>query len=663
MATANFQQSYTDFPREWVSEEMTKVSDRLIQRRILLLLLIMLVASGFLAARLGYLQLWQNEFFQTKALEQRIQRIPVEGLRGAIYDRNGVPLALSVSAHTVYAIPAEVEDPEGTAKTLAGILGLDEDFILQRLSKRSATEWLKKKVGEEEARQIITLGLPGIGIVPTSTRIYPYGSVAPQVLGFVGIDNQGLEGLELYYDDFLRGTPGQTVFERDAHGRALEDGVRGYLPGTRGGDLFLTLDIFLQRIAEEEVRRATQETGSRLGLVLITDPKSGEILANAVYPTYDIEEFAKYPVANRRNIAVTDTYEPGSTFKAVTAAIAVNEGVASLHSGFFDPGYIRVSGWTIRCWNRGGHGSQSFAQTMQNSCNPYYAKLALDLGAERFYAGLTDFNLGYKTGVDFPGEMGGTLRAPSPNVPLVTWANIGFGQGLTITPIQLIASFGAIANDGIYSVPHYVKKLVTVEGAFPPDIPEQRQIVGIEAADITAYVLRSAVEVGSGKRAEVPGYDVAGKTGTAQLVENGRYSHSKMVTSFAGFAPKDDPQMAALLVLWEPQGAFYGGIIASPVFARLAQKVLPYLGVEPKSTVSSGNRQAVVPDVGNLSVEQGTLLLKRAGFHVEVVGPGTRIIGQVPAPEARVDEGSLVYIYTDTDDSQVSTEQPNPYGA
>lgn len=642
---------------------MAKVSERLIQRRILMLLFTMLVGSVLLGTRLGYLQLWKNEFFQTKALEQRIQKIPIEGLRGTIYDRNGVPLAMSVSAHTVYAIPAEVENPQATAATLAGILDLDEEFILQRITKRSATEWLKKKVGEEQARQIIALDLLGIGVVPTSTRIYPYGSVAPQVLGFVGIDNQGLEGLELYYDDFLRGTPGQTVFERDAHGRALEDGVRGYLPGEKGGDLVLTIDIFLQRIAEEEVRRATLETGSRLGVIVITDPTNGEILATARYPSYDIEEFEKYPVENRRNIAVTDAYEPGSTFKAVTAAIAVNEGVASLNSGFFDPGYIRVSGWNVRCWNRGGHGSQTFAQTMQNSCNPYYAKLALDLGAERFYAGLTDFNLGYKTGIDFPGEVGGTLRAPSPNIPLVTWANIGFGQGLTVTPIQLIASFGAIANDGIYSVPHYVKELVTSEGSFPPDIPEQRQIVGTKAAETTAYVLRSAVEVGSGKRAEVAGYDVAGKTGTAQLVEHGRYSHSKMVTSFAGFAPKDDPKMAALLVLWEPQGAFYGGIIASPVFARLAEKVLPYLGVERKTVASSGHRQVAVPDVGNMEVAQAVAKLQQSRFAVEVVGPGTRIIGQVPAPGAKVDEGSLVYIYTDIDDSQVTTDQPNPYGA
>lgn len=642
---------------------MKKVSDIMIQKRILVLLLTILATTLFLLGRLGYLQLAKNEFFQTKALEQRLQRIPIEGLRGAIYDRNGIPLALSVSANTVYAIPAEVENAGSTAKILAGILQLEEAFLLKRLTKRSATEWLKKKVTDEEARQVIAAELPGIGVVPTSTRVYPYGSIAPQVLGFVGIDNQGLEGLELYYDNFLNGTPGQTVFERDAHGRALEDGVRGYLPGEKGGDLVLTLDFFLQRMAEEEVRRATLETGSRLGLILMTDPKSGEILATAIYPSFDLEEFGKYPVENRKNIAVTDTYEPGSTFKAVTAAIGLNEGVATLRSGFFDPGYIRVSGWNVRCWNRGGHGSQSFVETMQNSCNPYYAKLAIDLGPQRFYDGLTSFNLGYKTGIDFPGEAGGTLRAPASTIPLVTWANIGFGQGLTMTPVQLLASFGAIANEGIYTPLHYVKELVTEEGIFLPDIPEARQIIRSEAAATTAYVLRSAVEHGSGKKAEIPGYDVAGKTGTAQLVEHGRYSHSKMVTSFAGFAPEKDPKMAALLVLWEPQGAFYGGIIASPVFARLAEKVLIYLDVERKGKVESGVMQVRVPDAGGLSVGDAERKLQQAGFRVEVVGEGRRIIDQVPAPDASVDQGSLIFIYTDVDNNQVSTEQPNPYGA
>ncbi len=638
-----------------------KISKILVQQRIMLLLLIVIAAAMFLVGRLVYLQIVSNEFFQAKALEQRIQRIPVEGRRGTIYDRNGIPLAVSVSATSVYAVPAQVEDKEHTARVLSEILDLDYETVLTRLNRRTASEWIKKKVSLEETRAVLQANLPGVGVVDSSERIYPYGSVAPQVLGFVGIDNQGLEGLELYYDDVLRGKPGQAIFERDAVGRRIEDGVAGYLPGAPGSDLILTIDYYIQQVAQREVQRATLETGSRLGLIVITDPKTGEILANAIYPTFDIENFAEYPVQNRRNIAVTDTYEPGSTFKAVTAAIALEEGVATVNTGFFDPGYIRVSGWTIRCWNRGGHGPQSFFETLQNSCNPFYAKLGMELGGDKFYPNLLKWNFGSKMGVDFPGEVGGTVHPPSARVPLVTWANIGFGQGLTMTPLQLLAAFGAIANDGIYSVPHYVKEIVSEEGSRGPDIPPPRQVVSKETTDILRDGLRRVITLGSAKRAEAPGYFVAGKTGTAQVVENGRYSHSKTVTSFAGFAPVHDPQMAALIVLWEPKGAFYGGIIAAPVFSRLTQQVMPFLGVE-RQAVAEGGPWIRVPDVVGMTVDEGIRSLEEANFTVEQIGEGTRIIGQAPEPNARSERGAEVFIFTDTDYLPASTEMPEPFG-
>ena len=266
-------------------------------------------------------------------------------------------------------------------------------------------------------------------------------------------------------------------------------------------------------------------------------------------------------------------------------------------------------------------------------------------------------------GVDFPGEAPGTVRPPSDKVPLVTWANIGFGQGLTVTPMQLVAAFGAIANEGIYSVPHYAKELITEDGVFKPNIPDQRHVISTEVANITRNVLRSAIEHGSGKRADVEGYLVAGKTGTAQVVEFGRYSHSKTVTSFAGFAPYDNPTMAGLLVLWEPQGAFYGGIIAAPIFSRLTEQIMPLLGVEKRSSSPSKVRQVKVPDVGGMVLSGAQSLLEERGFRVVVVGEGASIVGQVPAPEAQVDYGTLIYIYTDFDYLDVTTEIPNPIGA
>lgn len=640
-----------------------RVSNILVTRRILILLVIALSLVGILFGRLVYIQLWQNHFYRENAMSQRLQAIPVDAKRGTIYDRNMIPLAISVSANAVYAIPAEIEDKSGAAAVLAQILDLEYDMVLNRLSKHTAVEWIKKKVSTDEVLQIHEARLKGIGVVENPERYYPYGSIAPQVLGLVGIDNQGLEGIELYYDQYLGGIKGEAVFERDAVGKIIEGGIKGYSEGVDGADLVLSLDLYVQRIAEREVERAALENGARLALIVITDPKTGEILANAIYPTYDIENFELFPVENRRNIAVTDTYEPGSTFKAVTAAAALDSKVATLNTHFFDPGYIIVSGWTIRCWLRGGHGPQSFVETLENSCNPFYAKLGVDMGGEIFYHYLKQFRLGERLGIDFPGEAPGTVRAPSEKIPLVTWANIGFGQGLTVTPLQLLAAFGAIANEGIYSVPHYVKEIHIDGEVIKPDIPEQVRILSTDIASTTSSVLRSVIANGSGKRADVKGYAVAGKTGTAQVVEHGRYSHSKTITSFAGYAPEDDPQIAGLLILWEPQGAFYGGIIASPVFARLVEQIMPSLGIKPKSDVEYEHQYPViVPDILNMTIDVAVDVINDAGLEPKVVGDGKRIVGQVPAAKVEVDRGTTVLIYTDLDYLPTYSDTPNPIG-
>lgn len=640
-----------------------RVSSYLVSKRILVLFFLVLIAACGLFGRLVYIQLVNNEFYLTKAMDQRMQAIPVDAARGAIYDRNGIPLVISVSASAVYAVPAEVTNKHETATILAEILDLDYEFILKRLSKKSASEWLKKRVSQDVVQKIYALNLAGIGTVDNPERYYPYGSLAPQVLGFVGIDNQGLEGIELYYDSYLRGQKGKAVFERDAIGQVIEDGIVGYSPSTPGADLVLTLDFYIQQIADREVIRAAQETGSKQALIVITDPITGEILANAVYPSFDLLNFNDYPVENRRNIAVTDTYEPGSTFKAVTAAAALDAGVASLNTHFFDPGFINVSGWTIRCWNRGGHGSQSFIETLENSCNPFYAKLGMDLGGVRFYDYLGQFGFGQKLGIDFPGEVPGTVRPPSERIPLVTWANIGFGQGLTVTPLQLLAAFGAIANNGIFSVPHYVKEIRTETEVVGPRITEPRQIIASDIAQTTAMTLRSVIENGSGKRAEVDGYEVSGKTGTAQVVENGRYSHSKTITSFAGFAPEINPQMAGIIILWEPQGSFYGGVIAAPIFARLVEQIMPYLGVKPEQKEKINTEDLVLtPDVVGMTPEKAVGLIHQQGFAFYLVGEGDQIVDQFPAANARVERGTKILIYTDLDYLPTHSDTPNPFG-
>lgn len=637
------------------------MSALLMKRRILGLLLLAVFAGTGLVVRLCFLQIYQNHFFQGKALEQRLLSIPVDALRGTIFDRNGIPLAVSVSAHAVYAIPLQITEKEETAKKVAEVLDLDYNFVLRRIKRSTSSEWLTKRASLEQVQKLFALSLLGIGVVEHPLRYYPYGSVAPQVLGIVGVDNVGLEGLELYYDRYLRGTSGATSFERDALGKQIKEGVTEYTLGQRGFDVYLTLDYYLQMIAQQEVTKAAQETGSRLALLVLMCPKTGEILANAVYPSYDSRSYQQYPQENRRNIAVTDTYEPGSTFKAVTALAAFDAGVASMDTFFTDPGFIRVSGWTVRCWHRGGHGTQSFVETLENSCNPFYAKLGIDLGPERFYSYLRSYNFAEKMGVDFPGEAKGVLRPPSSSVPLVTWANIGFGQGMTLTPLQLLAAFSAIANEGVYHVPHYVKEIHTDREVVAPASKEGRRIAPVVVANQIREALRSVIEHGSGKRADAPGYQVAGKTGTAQVVEHGRYSHSKTITSFAGFAPYDDPKVAGLLVLWEPQGAFFGGIIAAPVFYQVIERIMPYLGVKRKTEESSSS-YLLLPSVEGLPLEEGVLLLQREGFSVQIVGEGEEIIGQVPKAGAKVGHGTKVLIYLQSLEPSVDAILPCPYG-
>ncbi|MGI6034558.1 MAG: penicillin-binding transpeptidase domain-containing protein [Limnochordia bacterium] len=631
---------------------MPKIPLLVIRKRITVLMLLCVLLALGLAGRLVYIQLMEHSFFMEKGLEQRLRPIPIDAYRGTIRDANGEVLAESKSAAAVFAIPIEVKDPQGTALKLASILDVDYDFLYQRLTKRSAAEWLKKRVSDEEARRVTELELPGIGVVDNPVRSYPMGSIAPQILGLVGVDNQGLEGIELYYDKELRGTPGRLLVERDASGRQIPHGVQQYVPPVDGYDLTLTIDHNIQRIAQREVERAVAETGSRKGLIMIMNPKTGAILAAAQVPNYDITNHRAYPQENRRLIAVTDPYEPGSSFKAVTAAAALEEGVASLNRSFFDPGYMIVSGWRIKCWNRGGHGPQTFVQTLENSCNPVYATLGIELGGERFYDYMMRFGMGKRLGLDFPGEAPGKIRSPGPKVPLVTWANIGFGQGLMITPLQLLCAFATIANGGKLMRPYLVQEIRDRSGKLIKETEPQliRQAVSQKTADTTRMMLRSVVAKGSGKRADVPGYPVAGKTGTAQLVEGGRYSHSKVASSFLGFAPSDDPVMAGTLVLWEPGGAFYGGIIAAPVFSRLVAQVLPAMGVKRRPTKKTSDRPVVevrLPSLRGYSIDEAQRTLTQMGLLTSVMGGGDQVLAQVPAEGAEVPRGTRVILYTD----------------
>ena len=628
-----------------------------VRRRVAWLFVLSLAALIALGLRLFYLQVVRHGHYTRLALEQRLRPLPLDPRRGTIYDRSGHKLAISVSADAVYAIPSEVRDPAATARRLAEVLGGDAAAIEARLRQRLAVVWIERRLSAEQGAAVRALRLPGVGVVERPQRVYPSGSLAAHVLGIAGIDNQGLEGIELFYDEYLRGVPGRVEQERDAAGREIPGGLSRYVPAQDGYDLVLTIDQVIQYRAERELERVVQETQADFGLFIGVEPSTGEILAMAVYPAFDPNRYAEYPPERRRNRAVTDQFEPGSTFKIVTAAAALETGVVRPQDRFFDPGFVLIGGGRVSCWRPGGHGSQSFVEAVENSCNPIFAVIgAQRLGPEVFYRFIRAFGFGQPLGIDFPGEAAGYVPAPGtiPHGELLQWANIGFGQGVAVTPLQLVMAAAAIANGGVLMKPRLVREVREPGGgAVQRSEPVAlRRVLSPATAAEFSRILRSVVVNGSGRRAEVPGWRVAGKTGTAQIPRpTGGYGDDTMA-SFVGFAPVDEPRMVGLVMIYRLQvQPRWGGTWAAPTFARIVGDALAYLRVPrreeqppPPPRDSEGRQLARVPNVLNLDVEEARRLLHEAGLAVGLEGSGPVVLDQLPRPGSAVPPGTRVVL-------------------
>ncbi|MGE5550679.1 MAG: penicillin-binding transpeptidase domain-containing protein [Bacteroidota bacterium] len=620
-----------------------------VKRRTAVIFLVTAACFGILGGRLLFLQILKAPWLQAQAEGQRFHQVPVDAHRGPILDRNGRLLAASVDADCVGANPAEVVDPAATAAILAPILHLEAGDLEARLRLNQSFVWLKRQVRKAEADRVRAKKLAGIVVLPKAQRFYPK-YLAGQLLGFAGSDNQGLEGLEIYYDALLRGQRGWDMAEFSALGRHIPGGERRYQEPIDGDTLVLTIDERIQFIAERELDQAVAETGAKRGLVILMDP-DGEILAMASRPQFDPNRFLDFPPEVWKNICVTDQYEPGSTFKVVTAAAALEEGVVSTKSTFFDPGYLTVDDRHLHCWYPGGHGSQTFVEAVENSCNPVFASLALSLGAERFQRYIRSFGFGGRTGIDFPGEATGTVPKLT-GMKRVELATMGFGQGVSVTPLQLVTAMTAIANGGFLVRPRLMKEIKNREGEVLREGKREvvRQVISRQTADTMRMLLESVVVNGSGNRANIPGYRVAGKTGTAQKPGRGGYG-SDVVASFLGFAPADQPRLVGLVVLDEPScGVRYGGVIAAPVFARIMSSALRILNVPAKvveAVHEDGSGTVTVPNVINLAPSEGQAILIRAGLVPGLKGQGSFVFDQVPKPGARVPSGTTVLLYFD----------------
>ena len=546
-----------------------------------------------LMGRLGWLMLGRSEYYGKKAQDLHERERSIKAERGEIWGRNGTVLAANRTVCTVSVIHSQITDPERVIRVLTEELDMEEEKVRARVEKRSSIERIRTNVPKETGDRIRKQGLAGVKVDEDYRRFYPFGNLASTVIGFTGGDNQGIVGLEVQYDDVLQGTPGKILTMTDARGVELPDAGENRLEPEAGDTLQTSLDVNIQTYATQAALQVMEKKQADGVSVLLMRPDNGEILAMVNVPEYDLNDpftletdttqMSEQEIQDARNQmwrndCINDTYEPGSTFKIITASAGLEEGVVSLQDKFFCPGYKIVDDRRIRCHKVSGHGSENFVQAAQNSCNPVFIEVGLRLGVERYYQYFQQFGLLEKTGIDLPGEAGTIMHHPE-NMGQVELATVAFGQSFQITPIQLAATVASLINGGKRITPHLGVSIWDAEGALKEQLeyPKGEQILSEETSSTMRYVLEQVVDGGSGKNAYIEGYRIGGKTATSETLPR---SANQYISSFIGFAPADDPQVLGLCVIHNPQGVYYGGTIAAPVIRDIFQNILPYLGIE-----------------------------------------------------------------------------------
>ena len=636
----------------------------IIRKRLLVCMVVFLGMFLMLIGQLINLQVLRAEELQGRAQAQWTSEAVIAPTRGSILDRNGNVLAMSATAYTASVSPRQVTDAEEFAEILSPVLNMEREEIIRRasdVSKGGVT--LKRQLTRDTAQQLRTMyaehkaakteALNGLYLEEDSRRYYPMGAFATQLLGLTNIDGVGQSGLESSLNRYLSGKSGWTLDEIDGKGRPIAYGEQEYVGATDGGTVYLTIDSVIQSFAEQAAREAI-EVNRALGIrIIVMDPNTGEILAMCTKPDYDPNDPPRDDVATltelMRNRLVTDAYEPGSTFKILTTAAALDSGVTSTGEGFYCSGSIMVDGGRIRCWGN-PHGAESMAQALCNSCNPVFVELGLRIGTERFYDYLEAFGLGKVTGVDISGEAGGILIAEE-KVKRVDLARIGFGQSVAVTPIQLITACSAAVNGGNLMKPYVVKEIISADGELiEQNVPTvvDHPISG-ETSRTMRELLEMVVEEGGGKNAYIEGYRIGGKTGTAQVYKDGVVSSETHIGSFIGFAPIDDPKVAVLVIVDEADKASdFGSVTAAPFARDILEKTLAYLGVgkqgEPEREAPA---DVAVPDVTGLSVKEAAQRLREAGLQYMLDTSGTTVKEQLPAAGAKVTGNSIVVLYAD----------------
>lgn len=556
-----------------------------IERRLLVLLLLIVIFLLSIAGRLVFVQGVEAKKYNSLARKQRIRCVELAPDRGTIYDRDRQELAISLKAETVYATPYLIEEPSKTATKLSEILEVDRKELLDKLTRDDCGfVYLARKIDPKKAKAVRALKIEGIGLLEESKRYYPCKTLASQVVGFVGTENNGLAGLELYLDKYLRGIPGKIMTEKDPLGRDIPGGYTKLSPSSNGNNAVLTIDKEIQYKAEVELNRSIQETHAKAGSIIVMNPKTGEIYAIANTPSFDLNNFSQAKADSIRNRAVTDVYEPGSTLKTFVIAAAMEEGLFAPNTWFYLPGSIKVADRVIGEAHARGGKNFTLTDIIKYSSNVGAATVGLKLGKDRIYKYLIGFGLTEKTEIDFPGEGDGYLLPPN-EWSGSTIGTVPFGQGISVTGLELTRAYGVIANDGMMVRPYLVSKVMSPQQHVIKSVEEQKekQVVSPQTAREVRYMLEKVVADGTGTNAQINGYRVGGKTGTAQKPKvNGKgYDPGRYVASFVGFAPVEDPQVLVTVIIDEPQAIIWGGSVAAPVFKNVTEFSLHHLKIQP----------------------------------------------------------------------------------
>ena len=625
--------------------------DKHFRIRLVVLFVTLLLIAVIL--KVFYIQVFQYQKLNSLANDLWQRNLPITPDRGLILDRNGKVLASNITTTSLYLVPNQIKNKEEVAKTLSEILEVPYDEMYKHVSKRTSIERVHpegRQLSFEIADKINSYNYDGIYLLKEAKRYYPYNDLLSHVLGYVGIDNQGLSGLELKYNEELTGTSGSIKYYSDAKGNRLNK-AEEYKEAISGNNVYLTIDLDLQQSVERELDNAAAKYNPEHALAIAINPKTGEILAMASRPSYNPNDYQTYTQeVLSRNLPIWMTYEPGSTMKITTLSAAINEGVVNLFTDtFFDSGSINVDGATIHCWKSGGHGAQTFLNVVENSCNPGFVNLGFRLGKEKLFKYIKDFGFGEKTGIDLTGEAKGILFDLD-RVGNVELATTAFGQGISVTPIQQVRSVSAAVNGGTLYQPYIVKRVenaTTKETISEVNPTVIRQVITEESSKLVRFALENVVAHGSGRNAYIENYRIGGKTGTAQKVNNGRYMVGNYILSFIGFLPADDPEIVLYVAVGNPKGVTqYGGVVAAPIAKAIFSSYIEMNNVPkskdtiPKTYNWLDTKYSILPNVIGKTIKEANNILK--DYKIEYSGEGNKVIYQSPEPEYYVSDGSTV---------------------